>query len=197
MKNFLVLAAVFAVAYANQDDYLRWVSYDGTIPDNAVPAGEDANNNTIYIGRVYLNTNTNQSSWNYTTDAKGYVPGNLREGVVSLDTVLFQKVHTATEGIEILTVVNGARIEWKFVKNYQFPQLFDTEAYHVARVGWEYEGMEFNSTTYLGTVNFNDQPNIGKIFNAAVLWAENHVLYFPSQGTVLSGYSYYALVYYY
>ncbi|XP_072380433.1 uncharacterized protein [Diabrotica undecimpunctata] len=197
MKNFVVLTVVFALAYANQDDYLRWVSYDGTIPNNAVPAGNDANNNTLYIGRVYLNTNPDNDNWDWSKDAKGYVPGNLKKGVVSLDTVLFQKVHTATEGIEILTVVNNAKIEWKFVKSYQFPQLFDSEEYHVARVGWEYEGMEFNSTTYLGKANFNDQPNIGKIFNAALYWADNNILYFPSQGTVLRGSSYYALVYYY
>ncbi|XP_072380434.1 uncharacterized protein [Diabrotica undecimpunctata] len=188
MKTFILTLSLLALVYGNQEDYLKWVSYNGEIPEGAVPAGMDANNNTVYIGRVHLTTNTK---------TEGFVPGNIIPGVVSLDTVLFNKVYTVTKNIEILITVNNPKLEWILVKYYQFPKLFDDEHFHVARVGWEQEGNEFNSTTYLGRIQFNDRTNIGKVFTSANFYAENNELYFPVNGKTKTGYVFEALVYYY
>uniref|UniRef100_A0A6P7G8I0 Uncharacterized protein LOC114338958 n=1 Tax=Diabrotica virgifera virgifera TaxID=50390 RepID=A0A6P7G8I0_DIAVI len=187
MKIFVLSLSLLALVYGNQEDYLKWVSYNGEIPKDAVPAGMDADNNTVYIGRVHLITNR----------AEGFVPGNINPGVVSLDTVLFNQVYTATENIEILTAVNNPKLEWILVKEYQFPKLFDHEEFHVARVGWELAKGEFNSTIYLGRTHFNDRTNIGKVFTSANFYAENNELYFAANSKTKTGYVFEALVYYY
>ncbi|XP_028139326.1 uncharacterized protein LOC114333322 isoform X2 [Diabrotica virgifera virgifera] len=191
----VLFAACLSQAKINQDIHFDWVQYTGEIPENAIIGGSTADGDPTYVARSFLSADEDDENYSG-SDYNGYVAGGVLPGKLSIDLCTPQSIYTLTKNIEILTVVNGTKIEW--IKSYQhtFMDLFNSDDYRPVRIGWLANGEKWNSTLYLGSSLGAGVETIGHIMTSAIPTYNNQQNWYPFYGSQFGDLMYKVLVYY-
>ncbi|XP_050499902.1 uncharacterized protein LOC114333322 isoform X3 [Diabrotica virgifera virgifera] len=191
----VLFAACLSQAKINQDIHFNWVQYTGEIPENAIIGGETGDSDPTYVARSVLSANPDDENYSG-SDYNGYVAGGVLPGKLVMNASTPESIYTLTKNIEILTVVNGTKIEWIESFEHAFMEIFNSDDYRPVRIGWQANGDMWNSTLYLGSSFADGVIYIGHILTSAIPPGLNQNSYHPFYTNPFADGLYKVLVYY-
>uniref|UniRef100_A0A6P7GRC5 Uncharacterized protein LOC114339866 n=1 Tax=Diabrotica virgifera virgifera TaxID=50390 RepID=A0A6P7GRC5_DIAVI len=195
MKLIVVILAAVCLydVSAKQDDYVQWVSYDGTIPANVVEGTTSIDGRQLYIARAFVSLDESDLY----NDNQGYIVGPVEAGVLQLNASFPDLTYHITDNIEILTVVDGAKVEWVSTNQTFLPKWFDSDDYHPVHSNW-HQIVNINSTIYIGRIHDSDiGGTFGHIPVSTELYEDEDVAYYAFGDDVRESNVYDILLYYF
>ncbi|KAF2899599.1 hypothetical protein ILUMI_06573 [Ignelater luminosus] len=125
-----------------------WRGYDGKIPEDAFPGGQDKDGNTTYIGQ----TSHGSSNCGF---ANVVVTGHINEEAMEMKYEWGYRKQVARYPIQILCTRHPEQFEWIETNNVDILKLTDR---HLVS-----GGREKNFTIYVGRVKTKDEIAVGKV----------------------------------
>ncbi|XP_063922988.1 uncharacterized protein LOC135137293 [Zophobas morio] len=156
-----------------------WRDYTGEIPEDAFPAGLDANTKPTYIGQAYL-------------AGVGLIVTNVYPGQTTMNLPYYQ-VHPSDVGMKILCSSNPNSLFWENVTNRELPS---TTAGKEVIIGG-YQTNVYRMILNIGRVLFQGELIVGKVTgnHPTENKAGQGILYFVAGGQENSVNSYQVLLY--
>ncbi|XP_072380449.1 uncharacterized protein [Diabrotica undecimpunctata] len=198
MKLIIVILAVACVydVSAKQSDYVQWVSFDGTIPANVVEGTKASDGRQLYLARAFLSLDTSDPNWSG-DENQGYIVGPVEAGVLRLNASLPDFTYSITDNIEILTVVDGATVEWVSTNTTLLPKWFDSDDYHPAHSNW-HAMSTINTTIYIARIHDEDiGGTFGHIPVDTMLYEDENLAYYAFGDDVRESEIFDLLLYYF
>ncbi|KAJ8920601.1 hypothetical protein NQ315_004740 [Exocentrus adspersus] len=148
-----------------------WRDYTGNIPYDAVDGGWDVNNETTYIGQVFVKDH-------------GIIPVTIYPGITEV-TANIKGLHTLHSYIKILCSSSKQNFEWYSATSKDLHLQMINK--HLVR-----GGVEYDLITNIGRILYQGEVKVAKVCGFAV---GNAKLYFPAETEEKGADSYEVLVY--
>ncbi|KAB0798292.1 hypothetical protein PPYR_09285 [Photinus pyralis] len=123
------------------EDYC-WRDYEGVLPADAFSAFRDLQTEPLYFGQTAHQNIT--------------IPGKLLQSRKKLFYEFYSKEYQVDQNVKIFCVKDPSRFEWIPTNNTHLLRLRNNRLLVKG-------GYEAGYRTYLGRINFNGTPNVGKI----------------------------------